>query len=54
MKLLRRYLREPLPALVVVMLGAILTVVLCHLEESQQQNWRAFKEPTLLFRFILR
>lgn len=43
MKLLRRFLREPLPALAVVMLGAILTVVLCHLDESQQAEMESFQ-----------
>lgn len=44
MKLFRRFLREPLPALAVVMLGAILAIVLCHLEQAQQEELISFEK----------
>ena len=43
MKLIRRFLRQPLPALAVVILGAILTIVLCHLEQSQKEELESFE-----------
>lgn len=44
MKMIRRFLREPLPSLAVVILGAILSLVLCNLEQSQLEELESFQK----------
>ena len=44
LKMIRRFLREPIPALAVVLLGSVLSLVLCHLEQSQQEELDSFQK----------
>lgn len=42
--IIRRNLRQPLAALAVVLFAAVLTVVICHLYQSGQEEQRTFKK----------